>query len=81
MNFLKTLFLGRLTAKQFAVRLIVLFALYAGSIGPMYWRWYESMYLSGPRWVARLYYPLLFVCILIPPFGDLIDWYIGLWVG
>ncbi|MEX0727077.1 MAG: hypothetical protein WD065_12450, partial [Planctomycetaceae bacterium] len=63
------------------LRLIALFVLYVASIGPLYWTWYESMYLSGPKWIARLYYPLLLLCSIVPPFGDLVDWYIGLWVG
>ena len=81
MTTVKQFFWGRLTAKQTAVRLVVLFALYAASIGPLYWTWYESMYLSGPRWIVRLYYPLFLLCSFIPPLGRLVDWYIGLWVG
>lgn len=80
MNFLKQFFLGRLNAKQFTLRLIALFVLYVASIGPMYWTWYESIYLSGPKWVARLYSPLQLLCNVVPVLGRFVDWYIGLWI-
>lgn len=42
--------------------MLVFLALYVLSIGPMFWYWYESAYLSGPKFIAKLYYPLLLAC-------------------
>jgi hypothetical protein len=46
----------------------------------MFWWWYEANYLDGPRWIAAFYLPLLIVCDTISPFGDLVNWYINLWI-
>lgn len=72
-----------ITALEYAARvynrMLILFVLYVLSIGPAFWLWMESMYLEGPSAVARFYYPLLWLCELIPPFEDLVNWYIRLW--
>ncbi|MDA0832813.1 MAG: hypothetical protein O2955_20750 [Planctomycetota bacterium] len=81
MNFLKQLFLRRLTAKQIVLRLVGMSAIYVASIGPMYWYWYESMYLSGPKWIARIYYPLLWLCSYVAFIRRFVDGYIGWWIG
>ncbi|MEO1996758.1 MAG: hypothetical protein ABGZ17_15950 [Planctomycetaceae bacterium] len=53
--------------------------LYALSIGPMFWLWYDSKYLGGASLVARIYEPLLWSCE-IPPVGRAVNWYINLWI-
>lgn len=72
-----------LTRLEYAARIynrvLILFVLYVLSIGPAFWLWMESMYLEGPPAVVRFYYPLLLLCDLIPPFEDLLNWYIRLW--
>jgi hypothetical protein len=76
---------GELTRLEYAARVynrfVILFVLYVLSIGPAFWIWMESMYLEGHPAIARFYYPLLLLCDWIPPFGDLVNWYIKLWWG
>ena len=62
------------------LQLAVCFVLYALSIGPMYWRWYASMYLNGPEYIARIYYPL-YLLSAFRPFGEFLNWYVDLWIG
>ena len=57
------------------------FVVYVLSIGPLYWQWYSSMYLNGPSFYAKLYYPLYLLAGLIPPFGEFLNWYVDLWIG
>jgi hypothetical protein len=57
------------------------FVVYVLSIGPLYWQWYSSMYLNGPSFYAKLYYPLYLLAGLIPPFGEFLNWYVELWMG
>jgi hypothetical protein len=53
---------------------------YTLSIGPMFWLWFESMYVDGPQWIAAFYLPLLVACELCPPFGWFVNTYINLWI-
>jgi hypothetical protein len=62
------------------LRLSIYWLLYTLSIGPMFWPWYEATFLNGERWVAVFYYPLVFVCDHVPPYGNLVNWYINLWI-
>lgn len=61
-------------------RVLILLVLYVLSIGPSFWLWMESMYLEGHPAIATFYYPLLLLCEWVPPFGDLVNWYIRLWL-
>ncbi|MFN0198288.1 MAG: hypothetical protein ACKVT0_16190 [Planctomycetaceae bacterium] len=79
MKLFKQLFLKKLTGKQILVRMLLILTIYVLSIAPMFWMWYESMYLSGPRWVARLYYPLALACNIFPIFSKWINAYIVWW--
>lgn len=60
-------------------RLLIVLVLYVLSIGPSFWLWMDSMYMEGPPAFAAFYYPLLLLCDWIPPFGELVNWYIRLW--
>jgi hypothetical protein len=62
------------------LQLAAFFVLYTLSIGPMYWRWYASMYLNGPEYIARIYYPL-YLLSAFRPFGEFLNWYVDLWIG
>ena len=53
--------------------------LYALSIGPMFWHWYDSKYLGASELVAMFYEPLLWSCE-IKPIGRAVNWYINLWI-
>lgn len=66
--------------RQGLITNLVLWVIYSLSIGPMYWQWYWAMYGNGPRWVAKMYFPLLLVCESIPWYGRLINWYLAWWV-
>lgn len=63
-----------------AVQLGICFLLYALSIGPMFWYWFQSFYVGGPKWIAKFYMPLLLLCSVCPPIGTLVNWYINLWI-
>lgn len=62
-------------------QLAACFVVYTLSIGPLFWQWYSSMYLNGPSFYAKLYYPLYLLAGLIPPFGEFLNWYVDLWIG
>ena len=70
------------------IYLFVLLVMYVGSIGPMYWRWYESyaMYdsheeaLQQSDEVTLFYLPLLYACRQSKTLSDYVNWYIDLWV-
>lgn len=66
--------------RRVCAQTVVLWTLYTLSIGPMFWQWHEAATLSGPKWIAAFYLPLLLVCEYIPPFGRLVNWYINLWI-
>ncbi len=53
---------------------------YTLSIGPMYWSWFHAAHSSEPSLVEAFYRPLIYACAVIPPFGDLVNAYIELWV-
>lgn len=57
----------------------VLLALYVLSIGPMYWVWYEAVFVNGSRWIAAFYQPLRLIASL-PIVGRLIEDYIYMWI-
>jgi len=61
-------------------KLLILFALYLFSIGPMYWKIYEAYELEGSPFVAALYYPVVWACERNPYISDWVDWYVGLWI-
>lgn len=50
------------------------------TIGPMFWTWYAAMYADGPKWVARLYFPLACLCEICPPLARLINAWIDWWI-
>ena len=54
--------------------------LYVFSIGPFYWDWYESKYISGHPFFAVLYEPLYRLCYAVPPLGTAVDAWVMLWI-
>lgn len=70
--------------KGLAFRVAVYLAVYLGlsivTIGPCFWYWFEATYVNGPRWIARFYAPLLWLCDHIPFFGWLVNLYVRWWV-
>lgn len=64
-----------------AQRTFLYFVIYALSIGPFYWTWYKSRFVSGSSSVAAFYEPLVWLAEAVPPFGDWMNWYIHLWTG
>ncbi|GIX03448.1 MAG: hypothetical protein KatS3mg113_0454 [Planctomycetaceae bacterium] len=62
------------------VRLVVYLTLYVLSIGPMFWTWYEGMYLDGPAWVVAFYTPLLYVCDRWEWLSWAVNTYINWWI-
>ncbi len=47
---------------RLAIQLPTFVMLYVLSIGPMFWYWYSATYLNGSKFIAKLYYPLLWAC-------------------
>ena len=68
-------FLGDLVF-YFAVYLMLL----GISIGPFFWTWFGAMYADGPKWVARLYLPLLMLCEICPPLRWVINEWVNWWI-
>ena len=64
-----------------AQRTFLYFVLYALSIGPFYWTWYKSRFVSGSSSIAAFYEPLVWLANVVPPFGKWMNWYIHLWIG
>ncbi|MBI1346466.1 hypothetical protein GC163_09265 [bacterium] len=58
----------------------VFFVIYTLSIGPCFWYWFEATYVDGSKWWVVFYFPLVLLCDLIPPLGELVNWYIRLWI-
>lgn len=67
------------TFRGVALRLVLCWAIYTASIGPMYWTWFGATYVSGPYWVAAFYSPLQKACQYVPYYGDLVENYIWWW--
>jgi len=70
--------------KSLAFRILVYLAIYfvvsVVSIGPCFWYWFEATYVNGPRWIARFYAPLLWLCDHIEPLGRWVNLYIRWWI-
>lgn len=62
-----------------AKQVLFLLALYVLSIGPMYWHWFGAMHVDGSPYVAAFYMPLLYACE-VDVVGDVVNWYIQLWI-
>lgn len=65
----------------FVQRMFLLLGIYVLSFGPMYWHWYGGRFAGGSQLVAAFYEPLFILATLIPPFGEWMDWYVGLWIA
>jgi hypothetical protein len=70
------------------VYLFITLTMYVLSIGPMYWRWYESYAmhnsdaeaLAYADRVSLFYLPLLEACKRSEHISDYVNWYIDFWV-
>jgi hypothetical protein len=49
-------------------------------IGPMFWIWYGSMFTDGPKWIARFFLPLAFLCEICPPLCRIINDWVNWWI-
>jgi hypothetical protein len=49
-------------------------------IGPLFWVWFSAVYVDGPKWVARLYVPLVLLCEIFPPLGWLVNAWVNWWI-
>jgi hypothetical protein len=66
--------------KWLPVYLLVSFAVYVLSVGPMYWTIYEAYFLNADPYLARLYLPLVWLSGQSDLFAKWMEWYLGLWV-
>lgn len=62
-------------------RVFIYCVLYALSIGPLYWEWYESQFVGGSAILAAFYLPLMKLAEWCPPLGAWLDWYIRFWIA
>ena len=62
------------------VYLVIGFALYVLSVGPLYWQIYAAYRLEENSYLAPLYLPLVVLSQVSDTFARWMDWYIGLWV-
>ncbi|HEX6986353.1 MAG TPA: hypothetical protein VF170_13305 [Planctomycetaceae bacterium] len=62
------------------VYLLVAFALYVLSAGPLYWAIYEAYFLESDPYLAILYLPLVWLSGQSDLFARWMEWYVGLWV-
>lgn len=70
------------------VYLFITLTMYVFSIGPMYWRWYESyamhdsheeaLYANSA--ISLFYLPLMTACERSEAFSEYINWYLDFWV-
>lgn len=60
-------------------RLTVGWVLYTLSIGPLFWTWFESRYVDGPKWIAALYLPMQLARDYFPAYRVCVDTWIYLW--
>lgn len=67
--------------KYVAVQVLIFFALYVLSIGPMYWQWYAGRNLGSNSLIAAFYEPLYQLAGWCEPFGEFMNWYVDLWIG
>ena len=63
----------------FIEQLIIALGLYAGSIGPMYWIWFDAKYGHGP-WLVAAFYEPLWRLAEIPWIGNAINTYVTWWI-
>lgn len=70
----------RITLRGLVLKFVLIWLIYTLSIGPMYWTWFGSAYVTGdPYWVLALYSPLRLTCYYVPVYGDLVETYIWWW--
>lgn len=50
------------------------------TIGPFFWEWFGAVYADGPKWIARIYRPLVLLCDIFPPLGWLINLWVNWWI-
>lgn len=70
--------------RQLAVRIVIYLLAYLFiaivTIGPCFWYWYEATYVNGPRWIAKFYAPLVWLCDHCAPLSRLVNLYVRWWV-
>lgn len=60
---------------------LIVYVIVSGiSIGPLFWIWFGAIYADGPKWFARLYLPLAFLCEICPPLGRLVNAWVNWWI-
>ena len=62
------------------LKLTLFVLLYVLSIGPMFWYWYEAMYIGGSSFILAFYQPLLVACEKNEFIHDVVNGYIDLWI-
>lgn len=74
----------KLYLRQLAIRIVIYLFAYLAiaivTIGPCFWHWYEATYVNGPRWIAKFYAPLVWLCDHCPPLSRLVNLYVRWWV-
>jgi hypothetical protein len=50
------------------------------SIGPLFWVWFGAVYADGPKWLAKLYLPLAYLCEICSPLRWVVNTWINWWI-
>lgn len=66
--------------RRYLWRLVLFWTVYTLSIGPLFWAWFESVYLEGSPLIFAFYLPLLLTCEFIPWWGWIVNAYVNLWI-
>jgi hypothetical protein len=72
-------YLGHLAYRVF-IYLVMYLLISIATIGPCFWTWHDATFGTGPRWVARFYAPLLWLCDHFPPLSWTVNTYIDWWI-
>ena len=70
----------RRSVRRTLVIAIVLFTIYALSIGPLYWQWYGAKVGVGSPIFILLYRPLEKLAEWVPAVGHFLNWYVSQWI-
>ena len=70
--------------QQLVIRVLIYLLIYLVvsivTIGPCFWFWFEATYVNGPRWVAKFYAPLLWICDRFWPLSWFVNHYVNWWI-
>jgi hypothetical protein len=67
----------RQLALRVVIYLLAYFVIAFAMIGPLFWYWFEAVYMHGSIWVAKFFAPLLWLCDRVEFLSWLVNKYIN----